>query len=552
MTGQRASMIVVPLFGLLMSFVKPAFADPAQCLRYDRTDYPVGDHPISVAIGDLDGDGDLDVASAGGGTSDAVSLLSNNGDGTFEPRGSWEVGHSPWTVVIADLDSRNNLDMVTAGRGAATITVLKSTGAECTTGADCDDGDACTNDICDIDLGICVHVPVPTWDQANECCNALDGSEDPLVCPIPNLCLAAFCTLPGNRGDAQCGPRLGEACDDRIPCTFNDICQADGTCEGTNVDAAQIPCMTPADCQAATGVAYACVNGFCRCEPPPPVACCIPGGACQMLTLEECTAQGGASYSPGDCVGTVSVHGVNNCWDYLNPSLPSGVPVNLGAGPWVITVTRDADPNDGYNYDAYSPWDCDTCNPAGVGAGAWEWTVDAIHEDGHYVLHGWRPTPTPYYLMQGDALAANIGGSTLIHLDAPATVYFGIGDIICGDNRGGVTVSVCRPFMCEGDVDQDGLDGTCGDLCPSDPNKVEPGICGCGVSDADSDGDTVPDCHDLCPGQDDLLDTNGNGMPDCLESQPIPTVSEWGLVVLTLLLLTGSKIAFGRRRWAPI
>ncbi len=30
-------------------------------------------------------------------------------------------------------------------------------------------------------------------------------------------------------------------------------------------------------------------------------------------------------------------------------------------------------------------------------------------------------------------------------------------------------------------------------------------------------------------------------------SEPIPTVSQWGLVVLTLLLLTGAKIYFGRR-----
>jgi hypothetical protein len=29
---------------------------------------------------------------------------------------------------------------------------------------------------------------------------------------------------------------------------------------------------------------------------------------------------------------------------------------------------------------------------------------------------------------------------------------------------------------------------------------------------------------------------------------PIPTVSQWGLVVLTLLLLTGAKVYFGRRR----
>jgi len=29
---------------------------------------------------------------------------------------------------------------------------------------------------------------------------------------------------------------------------------------------------------------------------------------------------------------------------------------------------------------------------------------------------------------------------------------------------------------------------------------------------------------------------------------PIPTVSEWGLVVMTLLLLTGAKVYFG---WRP-
>jgi uncharacterized repeat protein (TIGR02543 family) len=37
------------------------------------------------------------------------------------------------------------------------------------------------------------------------------------------------------------------------------------------------------------------------------------------------------------------------------------------------------------------------------------------------------------------------------------------------------------------------------DYCPDDPNKTEPGVCGCGVSDIDSDGDGVPDCNDKCP-----------------------------------------------------
>lgn len=38
-----------------------------------------------------------------------------------------------------------------------------------------------------------------------------------------------------------------------------------------------------------------------------------------------------------------------------------------------------------------------------------------------------------------------------------------------------------------------------GDACPNDSNKLEPGICGCGVSEADTDGDGRVDCLDLCP-----------------------------------------------------
>ena len=91
------------------------------------------------------------------------------------------------------------------------------------------------------------------------------------------------------------------------------------------------------------------------------------------------------------------------------------------------------------------------------------------------------------------------------------------------------------------DADGDGLRYEC-DECPNDPNKIEHGICGCGLDDnADADGDGVPDCIDQCPGVDDAVFA-----PGCQDA--IPTVSEWGLVVLTLLLLTGAKVHFGRKR----
>ncbi len=94
------------------------------------------------------------------------------------------------------------------------------------------------------------------------------------------------------------------------------------------------------------------------------------------------------------------------------------------------------------------------------------------------------------------------------------------------------------------DADGDGLRNEC-DECPDDPYKIEPGICGCGRDDAaDSDDDGVPDCNDQCPGVDDEVFA-----PDCIEA--IPTVSEWGLVVMTLILLTGGKLYFGRRSPVP-
>ncbi len=83
------------------------------------------------------------------------------------------------------------------------------------------------------------------------------------------------------------------------------------------------------------------------------------------------------------------------------------------------------------------------------------------------------------------------------------------------------------------DTDSDG-DGTpdCLDLCPDDPNKTEPGTCGCGVDDVDTDADGVPDCIDGCPDDSDKIepgvcgcgvediDSDGDGVLDCEDLCP--------------------------------
>ena len=60
------------------------------------------------------------------------------------------------------------------------------------------------------------------------------------------------------------------------------------------------------------------------------------------------------------------------------------------------------------------------------------------------------------------------------------------------------------------------------DNCPSDPSKTQPGICGCGVSDADSDSDGIPNCNDACP-NDPGNDVDGDEI--CAYDDNCPTVS---------------------------
>ena len=66
------------------------------------------------------------------------------------------------------------------------------------------------------------------------------------------------------------------------------------------------------------------------------------------------------------------------------------------------------------------------------------------------------------------------------------------------------------------DGDGDGTGDVC-DLCPSDPNKIEPGTCGCGVPDTDTDGDLTADCNDGCPN-----DPNKIAPGDCGCGNPEP------------------------------
>ena len=89
--------------------------------------YAVGEDPSSVFSADLDGDGDLDLATANAFFGD-VSVLLNNGDGTFAPHSVYAVGEDPYSVFSADLDGDGDLDLAAANAGSYNVSVLLNNG----------------------------------------------------------------------------------------------------------------------------------------------------------------------------------------------------------------------------------------------------------------------------------------------------------------------------------------------------------------------------------------------------------------------------------------
>ena len=79
-----------------------------------KLDYATGRDPYSVAIGDLNGDGKPDLATANFDAASTVSVLLNRGDGSFQAKRDYATGRYPHSVAIGDLNGDGKPDLATA------------------------------------------------------------------------------------------------------------------------------------------------------------------------------------------------------------------------------------------------------------------------------------------------------------------------------------------------------------------------------------------------------------------------------------------------------
>jgi hypothetical protein len=91
--------------------------------------YTTGDWPYSVAVGDVNGDGNPDLAVTNR-SSDNISVLLGNGDGTFQEKVDFAAGDGPMCVAVGDVNRDGKPDLAVANAGGNVSVIVNATNFE--------------------------------------------------------------------------------------------------------------------------------------------------------------------------------------------------------------------------------------------------------------------------------------------------------------------------------------------------------------------------------------------------------------------------------------
>src|ERR1700722_9986335 len=87
----------------VLAVVAAALAS-AQTFQFNRADFPTGTDPKTLAVGDFNGDGIMDVVTGNDSTADTVSVLLGEGNGTFASHVDYAVGGAVASVAVGDFN----------------------------------------------------------------------------------------------------------------------------------------------------------------------------------------------------------------------------------------------------------------------------------------------------------------------------------------------------------------------------------------------------------------------------------------------------------------
>jgi hypothetical protein len=90
-------------------------------------DFAVGGGPLSVTVGDFNGDGQQDLATANV-LPGSVSILLGRGDGTFEPARDFATGGQAASVTVGDFNNDGAQDLATANNNTDSVSILLGNG----------------------------------------------------------------------------------------------------------------------------------------------------------------------------------------------------------------------------------------------------------------------------------------------------------------------------------------------------------------------------------------------------------------------------------------
>jgi hypothetical protein len=244
---------------------------------------------------------------------------------SFYPSGFWP-GGMPCGNGVLDPGEQCD-DGGTAGGDCCSATCrFEAAGSPCA-----NDGDLCTNDVCDA-AGACTHPNNTAPCDDGLFCTLGDTCGGGACAGTPRSCAAAgdqcnvgVCDEAADQCVAQPRPN-GTSCTDGDACTQTDACQA-GVCTGANpvVCSAQDQCHVAGTCNPLSGV--------CSNPAAPNGTTCDDGDACSQTD----TCQGGAcsGANPVVCTAQDQCHVAGTCdpgtGACSNPSKPNGTTCDDGS-----------------------------------------------------------------------------------------------------------------------------------------------------------------------------------------------------------------------------